>query len=150
MLAAFYRRASALSRQALLVAIRRRMGQNHRVGVARMRAFRAAFGDLPMSIRCAAALLALALLAGCTRASRDEPVAPVVTGAIGTPFLIALKAPFCAATLVVAGPITALTELAAPSPVAPGDYDGAFTAALRGEVADGVRQNCGPPYLAGP
>jgi hypothetical protein len=103
-----------------------------------------------MSIKYAAvAALGLALVAGCTRASRDEPVAPVVTGAIGTPFLIALKAPFCAATLAVAGPITALTELAAPSPIAPGDYDGAFNASIRDEVADGVRQNCGPPYIAG-
>src|SRR5260370_6840190 len=119
MLAAFYRRASALSRQALLVAIRRGMGQNHRVGVARIRAFRAAFGDLPMSIRCAAALLALALLAGCTRASRDEPVAPVVTGAIGPPFLFALKAPFCAPPLLFPLPVTAPPPLPAPSPSPP-------------------------------
>jgi hypothetical protein len=104
-----------------------------------------------MSIKYAAALVVgLALLAGCTRASSDEPIAPVVTGGLGTPFLIALKVPFCAATLVVAGPITALTELAAPTPVAPGDYDGQFIASMRAEVADGVRQNCGPPYIAGP
>ena len=103
-----------------------------------------------MPIKYAAAVLGLALLAGCTRASPDEPVAPVVTGAIGTPFLIALKAPACAITLAVAGPIMALSELAAPSPIAPGDYDGAITAKLRGEVTDGVRQNCGPPYIAGP
>jgi hypothetical protein len=102
-----------------------------------------------MPIKYAAAVLGLALLAGCTRASPDEPVAPVVTGAISTPFLIALKAPACAITLAVAGPITALSELAAPSPITPGDYDGAFNAELRYEVVDGVRQNCGPPYIAG-
>jgi hypothetical protein len=102
-----------------------------------------------MPIKYAAAVLGLALLAGCTRASPDEPIAPVVTGAISTPFLIALKAPACAITLAVAGPITALSELAAPSPITPGDYDGAFNAELRYEVVDGVRQNCGPPYIAG-
>jgi hypothetical protein len=102
-----------------------------------------------MSIKYAVAVLGLAVVAGCTRASPDESTAPVVTGAISTPFLIALKVPACAITLAVAGPITALSELAAPSPVAVGDYDGAFNAELRGEVVDGVRQNCGPPYIAG-
>jgi len=102
-----------------------------------------------MSIKYAAALLGLALLAGCTRPSSEESVSPVVTGAIGTPFLIALKAPVCAATLVVAGPITALSELAAPPPVAPDDYHGQFNASVRDEVVEGVRDNCGPPYIAG-
>ncbi len=101
-----------------------------------------------MSIKYAVAVLGLALLGACTRASPDEPTAPVVTGAVSTPFLIALKLPACAITLAVAGPITALSELAAPSPVAPGDYDGVFNAELRGEVVDSVRQNCGPPYIA--
>jgi hypothetical protein len=76
-------------------------------------------------------------------------VAPVVTGMISTPFLIALKAPACAITLAVAGPITALSDLAAPAPVAPGDHEAAFNAEIRGEVVDGVRQNCGPPDIAG-
>jgi hypothetical protein len=102
-----------------------------------------------MSIKYAAPMLGLALLAGCTRASPEEPVAPVVTGAIGTPFLIALKAPVCAVTLAVAGPITALAELASPPRIAPGDYDGALNTAIRDEVVDGVRTNCGPPYIAG-
>lgn len=102
-----------------------------------------------MSIKYAVAILGLALLGACTRASPDESGAPVVTGAIATPFLIALKVPACAITLAVAGPITALSELAAPSPVAPGDYDAVFNAELRGEVVDSVRQNCGPPYIAG-
>jgi hypothetical protein len=102
-----------------------------------------------MSIKYAAAMLGLALLAGCTRASPDEPVAPVVTGAISTPFLIAFKAPFCAATLVVAGPITALAELASPPVIAPGDYDGELNTQIRDEVVVGVRENCGPPYIAG-
>ncbi|HKW52463.1 MAG TPA: hypothetical protein VJO12_02145 [Stellaceae bacterium] len=102
-----------------------------------------------MSIKHAAAMLGLALLAGCTQAAPTEPVAPVVTGAISTPFLIALKVPACAITLAVAGPITALTELASPPVLAPGDYDGAMTASIRDEVVDGVRQNCGPPYIAG-
>ena len=102
-----------------------------------------------MSLKYAAAMLGLALLAGCTRASPEEPVAPVVTGAIGTPFLIALKAPACAITLAVAGPITALAELASPPKIAPGDYDGQLNASIRDEVVDGVRNNCGPPYIAG-
>jgi len=102
-----------------------------------------------MSIKYAAALLGLALLAGCTRASPNEPVAPVVTGALGTPFLIALKLPVCAATLAVAGPITALSDLAAPPPTARGDTEGELNASIRYAVVDGVRQNCGPPYIAG-
>jgi hypothetical protein len=102
-----------------------------------------------MPIKCAAAMLSLALLAGCTRASPDEPVAPVVTGAISTPFLIALKAPACAITLAVAGPITALAELASPPKLAPGDYDGELNTSIRDEVVEGVRENCGPPYIAG-
>ena len=102
-----------------------------------------------MSIKYAAAMLGLALLAGCSHASSDEPVAPAVTGAIGTPFLIAMKIPVCAATLVVAGPITALSELAAPPPVAPDDYHGLFNASIRDEVVEGVHNNCGPPYIAG-
>jgi hypothetical protein len=102
-----------------------------------------------MSTKHVAILLGMALLGACTRASPTEPVAPVVTGTIATPFLIALKVPTCAMTLAVAGPIEALSELASPSPIAPGDYDGAFNAAIRDQVADGIRQNCGPPYLAG-
>ena len=102
-----------------------------------------------MPIKYAAAMLGLALLAGCTRASPEEPVAPVVTGAISTPFLIAFKVPFCAATLVVAGPITALSELASPPRLAPGDYDGELNTQIRDEVVVGVRDNCGPPYIAG-
>lgn len=102
-----------------------------------------------MSIKYVAAMLGLALLAGCTRASSEEPVSPVVSGAIGTPFLIALKAPACAITLAVAGPITALSELAAPPVVAADDYHGQFNASIRDEVVDGVRSNCGPPYIAG-
>ena len=103
-----------------------------------------------MSIKHAAALLCLALLAGCTRASSDEPVAPVVSGAIATPFLIALKLPACAITLAVAGPITALSELASPPKIAPGDYDGQLNASIRDEVDQGVRDNCGPPYVLPP
>ena len=102
-----------------------------------------------MSIKYAAAMLGLALLAGCTGAAPEEPVAPVVIGAIATPFLIAFKAPVCAATLVVAGPITALAELASPPKIAPGDYDGELNTWIRDEVVVGVRDNCGPPYIAG-
>jgi hypothetical protein len=62
--------------------------------------------------------------------------------AIGTPFLVALKLPVCALTLVAAGPVGALSEIAEPE--TPFGHD------LRQGLGDGIAQNCGPPYAVTP
>jgi hypothetical protein len=107
-----------------------------------------------------AAILSLALLAGCTTAARDPApyaAAPATPGAappavetapparsagpsdwalaiISTPFVFAFRVVTCAATAVVAAPTAGLLTLT-PDPK-PG------LAYLR----DGLGDNCGPPY----
>jgi hypothetical protein len=87
-----------------------------------------------------------AALAGCA-AQPGETSAPMTGGgvvltAIGTPFLIAAKIPLCAATIVAAGPLGATAAL-----VPPEDTLGAET---RQGLADGIDQNCGPPWAVTP
>jgi hypothetical protein len=66
----------------------------------------------------------------------------VMLTAIGEPFLIAAKIPVCALTLVAAGPLGATAAL-----VPPDDTLGQET---RQGLADGIDQNCGPPYAVMP
>jgi hypothetical protein len=101
----------------------------------------------------ASALLALAL-AGCSTAPGAPPVVsggpaasmpappPRYTAGdtflsiIGTPFLIVLKIPACVLTAVIAAPVGAAATLA----------DGELAWGTRRGLADGLEQNCGPPY----
>src|SRR5260221_4084216 len=108
MAAAFYRCARALSRHVLRIARMARMRQNHRVGGGPASARPARLWRVPMPIKYALAVLGLGFLAGCTRASPDEPVAPLVTPGIAKPFLIALKPPVCAFTLAMGDTVTTL------------------------------------------
>jgi hypothetical protein len=97
-----------------------------------------------MQMRSLAATLAL-MLAGCAGPGPGE-FGPVTV--FGTPFLIAFKIPFCVATVGVAGPVSALTELTRPSsPLAAVNplYDN--NVAIRQYVDDGIKENCGPPYI---
>jgi len=58
---------------------------------------------------------------------------------VGTPFLIALKAPICVATLTLGGPAAAAQQLAAPNEDDP-DSD------IRPAINAAIAENCGPPY----
>jgi hypothetical protein len=83
------------------------------------------------------------LLAGCAEPPppQVQMVSPV--SVIGTPFLIAFKVPACIATVVLAGPATALQQMAAPT------QDG-LQPDLRPVFEAGIDQNCGPPYYVVP
>jgi hypothetical protein len=93
----------------------------------------------------ASGLLVAAL--GACATPPDQPAQPADGGGaalsvVGTPFLIAFKIPVCLATLVIAGPVggaAALTDRNSPL----GDE-------LRDGLADGITQNCGPPYVVTP
>jgi hypothetical protein len=61
---------------------------------------------------------------------------------LGTPFLIAFKAPLCVVTLALAGPSAAGLELTG--------YERTTDLDLRRELDQGVRQNCGVPYVVTP
>jgi hypothetical protein len=92
-----------------------------------------------MRMKALAALLAFAL-AGCAA----QPSAPngnerfVTT--VGTPFFVALKAPFCIATVAIAAPLAGVSGFA---PIERARQ-------LRRDLDDGLTQNCGPPYVLTP
>jgi hypothetical protein len=99
--------------------------------------------DHNISAKHRLALLAFLLgLSGCAAPPPpDQQVS--VAGAVGTPFLIALKVPACVATVLVAGPAAALQQLAAPN------EDG-LQPDIRPALDAGVDENCGPPYVVAP
>lgn len=72
-----------------------------------------------------------------------EPVTVSPISVIGTPFLLALKAPICAVTLAIGGPVAAAQQLAEPTR---DEFDKDF----RPEIATGIETNCGPPYVVMP
>lgn len=59
---------------------------------------------------------------------------------IGTPVYLALKGPFCVATVAIAAPLAGLSGFA-PS---------AEAQELRSGLDDGIAENCGPPYVLAP
>ncbi len=69
---------------------------------------------------------------------QPDPGGAAVLSVLGTPFLLALKLPICTATLLVAAPAAGASEL---------DPQGGMA---RRVLADGVAQNCGPPYAVTP
>jgi hypothetical protein len=88
------------------------------------------------------ALAAVLLLAGCA-ASPPPGERISYVSAIGTPFYLAAKVPVCAATLVIAVPVSALQGLAAPN------NDG-LQPDFRPGLDAGIQENCGPPYVLPP
>jgi hypothetical protein len=86
-------------------------------------------------------LLALVFVTGCASSPPQQSVS--ASSVVGTPFLVALKVPVCAATLAIAGPASALQQLAAPT------EDG-LQPDIRPALDAGVDENCGPPYLVEP
>lgn len=88
-----------------------------------------------MRMKTLAALLAGAL-AGCTGSPGASSGDERVVTAVGTPFYIALKVPFCVATAVIAAPLAGVSGFA-PTERAH---------ELRRDLDDGLTQNCGPPY----
>ncbi|HEX3499531.1 MAG TPA: hypothetical protein VHT04_09420 [Stellaceae bacterium] len=92
--------------------------------------------------------LAVALtsaLAGCAAPPASDTAPPPGAGRtalsnIGTPFLIALKIPFCAVSAVIAAPLAAAAQLA-------GTTEGEL---LKEDLGDGLEQNCAPPYVLTP
>lgn len=99
-----------------------------------------------MQIRSITAALVLAL-AGCSAGPGQGSGDFGAVSIVGTPILIALKVPVCIATIAVAAPVSALTELARPaSPLAAVNPDYDYNVLIRDNLDDGVRQNCGPPF----
>jgi hypothetical protein len=60
--------------------------------------------------------------------------------AVGTPFYLAFKTAFCAASVAIAAPVAAIAAMS-ESRSAP---------QARRDLGDGVAQNCGPPYVLSP
>jgi len=106
--------------------------------------------------------LAAALVAGCATQPQPAPQAsgsaapapaasttqapPPSGGAsflsvIGTPFLIAFKIPVCVLTVAVAAPIAGVSEMAGA--------DGG-TRDTQHQLAEGINENCGPPWAVQP
>jgi hypothetical protein len=81
-------------------------------------------------------------LAGCasdaTQPSGGPSAGNTFISVVGTPLLIALKIPFCAASIAIAAP---LAGAAAMTP------DGRDTEQALGA---GLASNCGPPYVVNP
>jgi hypothetical protein len=99
-----------------------------------------------MRTRSLAAALAL-ILAGCTQHDAGSGDFGAIS-VIGTPILLGLKAGACAATVVIAAPVSALATLTRPTTelgATNTDFD--FNVQIRDELDDGVVQNCGPPYV---
>jgi|HubBroStandDraft_1064217.scaffolds.fasta_scaffold10651_3 hypothetical protein len=100
-----------------------------------------------MRTRPLAAALVLAL-AGCSSGPGGGSGDFGAISIFGTPILLALKAGACAATIVVAAPVSAFTMLARPSSdlgAVNADFD--YNVQIRDYVDDGIDQNCGPPYV---
>jgi hypothetical protein len=91
-----------------------------------------------MKKQAIAAVLVLTT-AGCASPAPPDQQQSAIS-ALGTPFLIAFKIPVCAVTMVLAAPLAGATGLV-PT------YD-AF--AIRADLDESVRQNCGPPYVLAP
>ncbi len=89
-------------------------------------------------------LLILAL-AGCASTEATPASSPSFVGIVGTPWLVALKIPVCAATIVAAGPIAAVAALSNPGI----DANLAETD-TRAQLDLSLNQNCGPPYVVTP
>jgi hypothetical protein len=95
--------------------------------------------------RIAMAGLMAAALAGCTvQAQTTTPASggDNTLAAFGSPLLVLAKVPVCIATIVVAAPVGAVSELS--DPATPFGHD------LRQGLSDGIAQNCGPPYVVAP
>lgn len=90
----------------------------------------------------AVASLSLGLAACSNGPPVSDGAAGGVVSAIGTPFLLAFKIPLCAVTLAVAGPSAGALELTG--------YERPTNLALRHDLDDSVRQNCGVPYVVTP
>lgn len=90
----------------------------------------------------AAAAAALAACAQTPEAANPPDGGAVALAAVGTPFLVVAKIPLCALTLVAAGPVGALSAI--------GDPDTAFGRDVRQGLADGIDNNCGPPFAVTP
>jgi hypothetical protein len=94
-----------------------------------------------MKIKVLAAAVAVALaLAGCAndggQGSRMS-FGDAVVAAVATPVLLALKVPICATTVAIAAPVAGV-----------GTMSPNRRTWVQRELADGVDQNCGPPYVA--
>lgn len=96
----------------------------------------------------ALAILVPSVLASCAARSDDPATsAPsaesTVLSAIGTPFLIAFKIPLCVATVLVVAPASGASAVIPPE-------DNPQQGIARQVLADGLRDNCGPPYVVSP
>jgi len=87
----------------------------------------------------AGAVVLIAALTACAGTQGAPPSNPGPAAVLGTPFLIAFKIPFCAATVAIAAPLAGATGLA-PTVEA---------REIRRDLDQGLTQNCGPPYALG-
>ena len=90
-----------------------------------------------------AGLVVMLALVGCASGPEASRQGATFISVVGTPFLIALKIPACAGSIVIAAPLAAASQLAASSALI--DESG-----LRRDLDDGLIHNCGPPYVVSP
>lgn len=83
------------------------------------------------------ALILAGALAGCAGAEAPPESGTGMAAVFGTPFLLALKAPFCVATVALSAPLVGASEFA-PTAQSEG---------IRQGLDQGMAQNCGPPYV---
>lgn len=89
------------------------------------------------------AIAALALfLTGCAsdqaQPSSGSSAGNTFISIVGTPFLIAFKIPFCAASVAIAAPLAGVAALT------PDGHD------TQQALGAGLASNCGPPYVVNP
>jgi hypothetical protein len=99
--------------------------------------------------RMSVGLIGALALCGCQTAPRDETSAresatvhpgDAVVSAVGTPFYLVFKGVVCVASVALAAPVAGLTALS----------DSRYAPEVQATLADGVSQNCGPPYVLRP
>jgi hypothetical protein len=100
-----------------------------------------------MSIKHVAAALAVTLAACAPTPTGESPKIGAV-GVIGTPFLVAFKIPLCAATVALAGPVTAVAQIA--SAPTSDNFSSSYDHAVIGGLEQSIEDNCGPPYVVTP
>lgn len=92
-----------------------------------------------MRIKHLTSLLIIMALAGCASDTDPKRGGQVAVGVAATPVYIVLKAPICAASVVMAAGIGALASLA------PNRRERTMR-----DLGEGVGYNCGPPWTAMP
>jgi hypothetical protein len=97
------------------------------------------------------ALVCALVVDGCQPSTPPAPTKPTThktvihpgdagLSVVGTPFYLVFKSVFCVASVAIAAPLAGIAALS----------ESRFAPEARRDLADGVSQNCGPPYVLSP